>query len=116
MSLKTILVTVEEAAVAELKKIAGVIETTVITLAQKLAAEVLDSDLGTRTMNLISDLANKEMSDADKMNALLADITGDLDALHKAGGLKGLEVSVENFAKEFGQTAYNAFVAAKAAI
>jgi hypothetical protein len=112
MSLKTILVTIEEHAIAELRHIGGIIEQVVISIGQKLVAEVKDSDLGTRAMNLISDLASKEMDGKAKMAKLLDDITGDLQALHAAGGLKGLETSIENFAKEFGQSAYNDFVAA----
>ena len=86
MSLKTVLVTIETSALAALRHAGHIIEDVVISIGQKLVAEVKQSDLGTRAMNLISELASTDHDGPTKMANLLDQLRDDVNALHAAGG------------------------------
>lgn len=116
MSLKTVLVTIETSALAALKEAGHIIEDFVISETQKLVALVKASDLGTKAMNIVSELESATDTGSEKMAKLIGMVAGDLADLHAAGGLAGLETSIESFAKEFGQSVYNDFKAAAAGV
>ena len=116
MSLKTILVTIEDTALAALKSAGTVLEGVVISDSQKLVAEVKQTDLGTTALNIISALESHTGTGAEKMEMLVADVVPALTKLVASGGLKGLVVSIESFALEFAQSAFNDFKAAIAKV
>lgn len=116
MSLHTVLVTIEGDALAALRQVGHVIESVVVSETQALVAQVKNGDLGTKAMNIIAELASSADSGEQKMARLIGLVVGDLAALHAAGGIAGLTITVEDFAREFGQSAYNDFKAATVAV
>ena len=110
MSLKTFIVKAEETALAALKEAGTIIEHFVISEEQALVAKVKASDLGTTAMNLISAFTSHAGSGEEKMSMLIGAVMPALKKVEAVGGLEGLKTSVEDFAREFGQSAYNDFV------
>lgn len=112
MSLKTLLIEIEEEAVEAVEHLGGVIVHFVISEVQKLVAQAKETDLGTRAMNLVSELTSEAISGPEKMAKLVGMLVDDAGAFLAGGGVDGAVVEVENFVREFAQSAYNDFVAA----
>lgn len=88
------------------------VETFVMSELQKLVAETKQTTLGTDAFNLISALESSPAPGATKMAAVVAALVPIASDFVAGGGLPGLAVSVENFVREFAQSAYNDFKAA----
>ncbi len=114
MTIKTFIVKAEETALAALKTAGTILEHFVVSEVQSLVAEVKTTPLGTTAMNIVSALTAHSGSGEEKMEMLIASVTPALTKLKAAGGLNSLGASIEDFAKEFGQSVYNDFKAASA--
>lgn len=112
MSLKTILITIEESAISLVKSLGATVEDFVVTEVQKLVAEAKNTDLGTRAANLIELLTTESISGPEKMVKLVGELTSDAEAFLAGGGVNGAIIGVEHFVREFAQSAFNDFVAA----
>ena len=97
---------------AVLKAAGKEIETFVMSEGQKLVASVKQTGLGTTALNIISALESHTATGTEKMEMLIAALVPALNSLEANGGLKGLVTSIEDFAREFAQSAYNDFKAA----
>ncbi|WP_267386548.1 hypothetical protein [Sphingomonas sp. GC_Shp_3] len=114
VTLKTFLIEAEDTAIAALKAAGHLIESFAVTECQKLVAQAKTLPVGTIAMNIVSALESHDASGPEKMVALIGAVTPALSILSTSDGLKGLETSVEDFAKEFGQSVFNDFRAASA--
>lgn len=97
---------------AVIKEAGKEIETFTMSEGQKLIAMAKQTQLGTDAMNLISALESSTTSGATKMAAVVAALVPIATDFAADGGLAGLETSVEDFVREFAQSAYNDFKAA----
>lgn len=111
MTLKTVLVSIEDTALDALKAAGTVLDGFVISDGQKLVAEVKQTNLGTTALNVVSALDSKTMSGSDKMEIVVAALVPAITTLVSSGGLSGLVVTVEDFALEFAQSVFNDFKA-----
>ena len=111
MSLKTLIVTIEEGAEDALKSIGGFLESFALGETQKLVAQVKQTDLGTTALNLIQAVNSHTGTGEEKLQMVVAALVPALTKLQNAGGLSGLVTSIEGFALEFAQSAYNDFKA-----
>lgn len=97
----------------EVLKAAGkAVETFIMSEEQKLVATAKQTTLGTDAFNLISALESSSTSGATKMAAVVAALIPIATDFVAGGGLPGLVNSVEDFVREFAQSAYNDFAAA----
>ena len=112
MTLKTVLVEIEDTAIDVLKEAGTIIEGIVITIGQQLVAKAKATPVGTMAMNVISLLESHQMTGEAKMASLIGMVTPAITHLEASGGLKGLETSVDDFVREFAQSAFNDFAAA----
>ncbi len=111
MSLKTFVVQIEDGMLDALKAAGTVLENFILGETQKLVAEVKASDLGTTALNIISALESHTGTGEEKFEMLVAAVVPALTKLVAGGGLAGLATTVEDFAIEFAQSAYNDFKA-----
>lgn len=116
MSLKTILIAVEQDVLDFLTGAGKAIAAFAISETQKLVAEVKQTDLGTLALNLVQLLASHDLAGPAKLDAVVAALVPALTALEAKGGLAGLVTSIEDFARELAQSAYNDFKAALAKV
>ena len=72
MSLKTIVLEIEETAIAAVKSLGGVVKSFVVTETQKLVAQTKATPLGTTAMNIVSALTSHTASGNEKMEMLIA--------------------------------------------
>lgn len=112
MTLKTVLVEIEDAALDALKAAGHIFENIVVTNTQTVVAKLKTLPIATTAMNLISSLVAHAGTGESKMNMLVGALTAGLQQVQASGGLVGLAISLLDLAKEFGQSLYNDFKAA----
>lgn len=103
---------IEEGAVGVLKAAGHVVETFVITEAQKVVILLKQNEpLVTKTLNLISDLMSSTMSGADKMNKVISDIMDMVQEVMAEGGFSGIIARALQIVRQFAQSVFDDFVA-----
>ena len=113
MSIKQVLVSIEESALAELKKIGGVVVHAVMSEGQVFVAKLRDEPVGAAAMNTIELLEESGKSGSEKFAELTAKQGPALvKAVEDMGGLKGVFSSVEALGNEFFNTLVNDFKSA----
>lgn len=109
MSLKSFFISIEDDALAAIKAAGHVFESFAVGETQKLVAEVKTTDLGTTALNLINAVNSSSTTGVDKLSMVVGALVPALTKLQAGGGLAGLATSIESFALEFAQSAYNDF-------
>ena len=105
--MSSIIVEIEDDVLTFLKSAGKAVETFALSESQKLVAEVKQTYVGTVAMNVIQALESQEMDTAEKFDAVVTAIVPLIQKLIASGGISGAVASVESFAREVAQSAYN---------
>lgn len=107
-----IIVEIEDDVLSFLRAAGKAVETFALSEGQKLVAAAKETFVGTAVTNIISALESNTMSGAEKMETVVTAAIPLVEKLVASGGIGALVTSVEDFALEFCQSAYNDFKAA----
>jgi hypothetical protein len=104
----TILAQLGDDVAAFLRNAGRAFVTVAIGATQQLVAQVKAGDTGTLILNLVQAIdGHAGLAGADKFTAILAAIVPILEKLQATGGLVGLEVALDDFARELLQSIVN---------
>lgn len=115
-TVSTILIEVETDVLDFLKSAGKELKSFALTETAKLVAEVKATYVGTVAMNLIQVFDSQEMTAAEKFDAVVTTVVPLINKLVASGGVSKAIVSVEDFARELVQSAYNDLKAALAKV